>query len=184
VGRDLVEQVQRGDHGAFEVLAKAAADRLFAIAMLILRDVTLAEDALQEALLRAWHEAPRLRDPDRWDAWLRRLLVNACADEGRRRRRLAAEVRAIRAEPVTDDDSAAFADRDQLDRGFRRLTPDQRAAIVLRFYIGLSVPEVAEVLGVPVGTAKSRLHYATESLRAALEADSRTVAPLTDGRVA
>ena len=184
MARDLVERVQKGDHEAFEVLAKAAADRLFAIAMLILRDVTLAEDAVQETLFRAWREAPRLRDPDRWDAWLRRLVVNACADEGRRRRRRSAEVRAIRSEPVADDDSASLADRDQLDRGFRRLTPDQRAATVLRFYMGLSVPEVAEALGVPVGTAKSRLHYAIESLRSALEADARSITPMTDGRVA
>jgi RNA polymerase sigma-70 factor, ECF subfamily len=184
VGRDLVERVQQGDHQAFEALARVAADRLFAIALLILRDVTLAEDALQEALLRAWREAPRLRDPDRWDAWLRRLIVNACADEGRRRRRRAPEVQAIAWEPAARDDIALLADRDELDRGFRRLTPDQRAAVALRFYVGLSVPEVAEALGVPIGTAKSRLHYAIGSLRAGLEAEARMVAPIADGRIA
>jgi RNA polymerase sigma-70 factor (ECF subfamily) len=184
VGRELVEQVQQGDHEAFEALARMAADRLFAIAMLILRDVTLAEDALQEALLRAWREAPRLRDPDRWDAWLRRLVVNACADEGRRRKRRAPEVQAIRWEPIAQDDIAWLADRDQLDRGFLLLTPDQRAAIVLRYFLGLSVPEVADALGVPIGTAKSRLHYAIGSLRAGLEAQARTVAPLSGGRIA
>jgi RNA polymerase sigma-70 factor (ECF subfamily) len=154
------------------------------VAVLIVRDVSVAEDAVQEALSHAWREAPRLRDPERWDAWLRRLLVNACADEGRRRRRHAAEIAIVRLEPATEDATASLADRDQLERGFRRLGPEQRAAIVLRYYVGLSVPEVADALGVPLGTAKSRLHYATESLRAALEAESRAVGPMADGRVA
>ncbi len=151
--RDLVEAARRGDLEAFEVLASAAGDRLYTIARLILRDTHQAEDAVQEALLRAWREVPRLRDPERWDGWLYRLIVNACADEGRRRRRLAAEVRMIRSEPTTADSSAMLADRDQLERGFRRLKPSQRAAVVLRYYLGLSVPEVADALGVPTGTA-------------------------------
>lgn len=180
--RDLVEAARRGDLEAFEVLASAAGDRLYTIARLILRDTHQAEDAVQEALLRAWRELPRLRDPERWDGWLYRLIVNACADEGRRRRRLSAEVRMIRSEPTTSDSSALLADRDQLERGFRRLKPSQRAAVVLRFYLGLSVPEVADALGVPIGTAKSRIYYATEALRAALEADAD--AAVADGRTA
>jgi RNA polymerase sigma-70 factor (ECF subfamily) len=184
VQRDLVEAARRGEHEAFEVLATAAADRLYGIARLILRDAHRAEDAVQEALESAWRELPRLRDPDRWDAWLRRLTVNACADEGRRRRRWSAEVRMIRTEPTEPDASGSLADRDQLERGFRRLKPDQRAAIVLRYYVGLSVPEVADALGVPEGTAKSRLHYATEALRAALEADARVGAATPNGRTA
>ena len=170
--RDLVEAARRGDHEAFEVLAIAAADRLYAIARLVLRDTHQAEDAVQDALTRAWRQLPRLRDPERWDAWLYRLIVNACADEGRRRRRWSAEVRMIRSEPITLDSAASLADRDQIERGFRRLKPSQRAAVVLRFYLGLSVPEVAEALGVPIGTAKSRIYYATEAMRAALEADA------------
>ena len=170
--RDLVEAARRGDHEAFEVLAIAAADRLYAIARLVLRDTHQAEDAVQDALTRAWRQLPRLRDPERWDAWLYRLIVNACADEGRRRRRWSAEVRMIRSEPTTLDSAASLADRDQIERGFRRLKPSQRAAVVLRFYLGLSVPEVAEALGVPIGTAKSRIYYATEAMRAALEADA------------
>ena len=179
--RDLVEAARRGDLEAFEVLASAAGDRLYTIARLILRDTHQAEDAVQEALLRAWRELPRLRDPERWDGWLYRLIVNACADEGRRRRRLSAEVRMIRSEPTTSDSSASLADRDQLERGFRRLKPSQRAAVVLRYYLGLSVPEVADALGVPVGTAKSRIHYAVEALRAALEADERPAIAMTGG---
>lgn len=172
--RDLVEAAQRGDHEAFEALASAAGDRLHAIAGIVLRDAHLAEDAVQEALVHAWRNLPSLRDPERWDAWLHRLIVNACADQGRRRRRRAAEVRMVRVEPAIPDQARTIADHDQLDRGLRRLKPDQRAAVALHFYVGLTVPEVADALGVPLGTAKSRIHYAVEALRAALEADERT----------
>ena len=174
--RDLVEAARRGDHEAFEVLAAAAGDRLFAIARLILRDRDGAQDAVQEALVHAWRELPRLRDPDRFGAWLHRLVVNACADQGRHQRRWSAEIRMIRAEPATDDGARSLADRDELERGFRRLKPEQRAVVVLHHYLGLPLPEVAETLGIPVGTAKSRLHYAMEALRAALEADARLLA--------
>ena len=182
--RGLVEAAQRGDHDAFEALAIGAADRLFVIARLILRDAHLAEDAVQEALVHAWRDLPRLRDPERFDAWLRRLLVNACADQGRHRRRWSAEIQIVRAEPATNDATGSMADRDQLERGFRRLKPDQRAAVVLHFYLGLTLAEVADTLGIPEGTAKSRLHYATETLRAALDADARTPAAATNGRPA
>ena len=180
----MVEAAQRGDHDAFEALAIGAADRLFAIARLILRDISAAEDAVQEALVHAWRDLPRLRDPDRFDAWLRRLLVNACADQGRRRRRWSAEIQIVRVEPTADDAIGTLADRDQLERGFRRLKPEQRAAVVMHFYLGLTTAEIAETLGVPLGTAKSRLHYATETLRAALEADARSAVAATNGRSA
>ena len=182
--RGLVEAAQRGDHDAFEALAIGAADRLFVIARLILRDAHLAEDAVQEALVHAWRDLPRLRDPERFDAWLRRLLVNACADQGRHRRRWSAEIQIVRVEPATNDATGSMADRDQLERGFRRLKPEQRAAVVLHFYLGLTLAEVADTLGIPEGTAKSRLHYATETLRAALDADARTPAAATNGRPA
>lgn len=182
--RSLVEAAQRGDHGAFEALAIGAADRLFAIARLILRDTHMAEDAVQEALVHAWRELPRLRDPERFDAWLRRLLVNACADQGRLRRRWSAEIQIVRVEPTADDGIGSMADRDQLERGFRRLKPEQRAVVVLHFYLGLTGPEIADTLGIPEGTAKSRLHYATEALRAALEADARGPVAATNGRPA
>ena len=173
VDRAIVEAAQRGDHEAFEALAIGAGDRLFAVARLILRDVHAAEDAVQEALVHAWRDLPRLRDPVRFDAWLHRLLVNACADQGRHRRRWSAEIQIVRAEPATDDEIGSMVDRDQLERGFRRLKPEQRAVVVLHFYLGLTAPEIAETLGIPAGTAKSRLHYATETLRSALEADAR-----------
>ena len=181
--RDVVEAARDGDHEAFEALATAAGDRLYAIAYLILRDRQDAEDAVQEALVHAWRELPRLRDPDRFDAWMHRLLVNACADEGRHQRRWSAEVRMIHSEPTTQDGTSTVADRDQLERGFRRLKPEQRAVVVLHFYVGLSVPQVADTLGVAAGTVKSRLHYATTILRGALEADARATV-VSDGQTA
>jgi RNA polymerase sigma factor (sigma-70 family) len=179
--RDLVEAARSGDHEAFEVLASAAVDRLYGIARLVLGDAHQAEDAVQDALVRAWQGLPELRDPERWEAWLRRLIVNACADQGRRRVRQSAEVRMARFDPAASDDVRSVDDHDQLDRGFRRLKPDQRAAVVLHYYLGLSVPEVAESLGVPVGTAKSKIHYAVDAMRAALEADERAPIATTGG---
>jgi RNA polymerase sigma-70 factor, ECF subfamily len=181
--RDVVEAAQRGDHEAFEVLANDAADRLFAVAYLVLRDRQRAEDAVQEALVHAWRELPGLREPERFQAWLHRLLINACADAGRQQRRWSSEVRMIRSEPTSGDAAASLADRDQLERGFRRLKPDHRTVVVLQFYLGLTVPEIAETLGIPSGTVKSRLHYATTALRAALDADARTPAA-TNGKTA
>src|SRR6478735_6799974 len=179
--RDLVEAARRGDHEAFETLAAAAATRLLTAARLVLRDPHQAEDAVQDALLRAWQSLPLLRDAERWDAWLYRLLVRACADQGRRRRRHGAEVRLIGFEPAAGDHAGQIGDHDQLDRGFQRLKPDQRAALVLHFYLGLTVPEVADALGVPVGTAKSKIHYGVEALRAALEADERATVASSGG---
>jgi RNA polymerase sigma-70 factor (ECF subfamily) len=171
--RDLVEAARRGDHEAFEVLATAAADRLYAVARLILRSTDLAEDAVQEALVAAWRRLPSLRDPDRFDAWLHRLLVNACADQGRQLRRWSKQVSPLQLETSADDDTGSVADREQLERGFRRLKPEQRAVVVLHYYSGFSAAEIARIVGIPEGTARSRLHYATEALRAALEADAR-----------
>jgi RNA polymerase sigma-70 factor (ECF subfamily) len=130
---------------------------------------------VQEALVRAWRQLPSLRDPDRFDAWLHRLLVNACADQGRQLRRWSLQVRPLLLEPSIGDDTGSVADRDQLERGFDRLKPDQRAVIVLHYYSGLSTAEIAKVLGIPEGTARSRLHYSTKAMRAALEADARRV---------
>ena len=137
--RDLVEAARNGDHEAFEALAAAATDRLYAFAQLVLHDADQAEDAVQDALVRAWQGLPLLRDPERWDPWLHRLIVNACADQGRHRIRHSAEVRMMRFEPVSVDQESVVDDHDQLDRGFRRLKPQQRAAVVLHLYLGLSV---------------------------------------------
>jgi len=171
----LVEQARAGNEEAFASLARAAGDRLLAIAYRILRDLGLAEDAVQQTLVSAWHELPSLREADRFDAWLHRLLVNACYREARRGRRWAANVRVLPDDgPVARDDLASVVARDQLDRGFRRLPAEQRAVFVFHHYLGLSLPEIADQLGVPLGTVKSRMHYATNTLRAALEADLRS----------
>lgn len=183
--RALVEQAQRGDREAFGVLAGGAVDRLYAIARLILRDTELAEDATQDALVRAWRDLPTLRDAERFDAWLYRLVVRACADIGRHRRRWRAELAVLRTEPAEPDRASELADRDQLERGLRRLNDAQRTILTLHFYVGLSPSEAADALQIPAGTAKSRLHYAIEALRAALAADERSsVGALREGRTA
>ncbi len=172
--RKLVEQAQRGDHDAFAALASAAIARLDAVARLILRNPDLARDAVQEALVRAWRDLPGLRDPDRFEAWLHRLLVHACLDQARaeRRHRFEVELRPVD-DPVIPDTESALALRDELEQGFKRLEPEQRAVIVLHYYLGLPLPEAASTLGLPVGTVKSRLFRALQALRAALEAEAR-----------
>ena len=172
---ELVDRARHGDREAFGVLAGGAVDRLYATARHILRDAELAEDATQEALVRAWRDLPALRDAERFDAWLYRLLVNACHDVGRRRRRWRAEITVVSTEPSELDRATELADRDELERGLRRLTDAQRSVLVLSFYRGLSPGEVADALDIPVGTVKSRMHYAIDALRAALAADERSV---------
>ena len=184
VQRELVELARSGDREAFSALAASVVDRLYATAVLILRDHSMADDATQETIVRAWRDLPSLRDPDRFDAWLRRLLVNACHDEGRRHRQRRPEITLLPIhEPAVGDSSAAVADTDALERAFRRLTADHRTAVVLHHYIGLSLPEVADATGIPLGTVKSRVHHATQALRAALEADARST-DMTKGGVA
>ena len=180
--RDLVERAMAGDHDAFSELARTSIGRLYVIARLILRDEAKAEDATQDALLAAWVHIRGLRDPDRFDPWLRRLLVNACYREaGTARRRVAVEVQVGTLEFPEPDSSLGLADRDQIERGFRRLDLDQRAVLVLHYYLGLHLDEVAEALGVPPGTVRSRLHRATVAMRAALDADARPRL-MTEGR--
>ena len=175
--RDLVEQAQRGDRDAFSVLARTRGDRLMAIAQRILRDVGRAEDAVQQTLVIAWRELPSLRDPDRFDAWLQRLLVNASYAEARRWKTWNANVRVLPVNgPAGADETLSLDHRDRIERGLRRLPPDQRAILVFTHYLGLTPTEIAERLGIADGTARSRLHYAHRAMRAALEADERPVA--------
>jgi RNA polymerase sigma-70 factor, ECF subfamily len=185
VQAELVERARRGDREAFNVLAAGAVDRLYAIARMVLRDTELAEDATQEALVRAWRDLPTLRDVERFDAWLYRLIVRASADIGRHRRKWRTEVTMLPKEPSQPDGTSAVADRDQLERGLRRLTVPQQTILVLSFYVGLTPSEAADALEIPVGTAKSRLHYAIEALRAAITAQERTsVDTAREGRMA
>lgn len=186
MGRELVERARRGDHDAFAELAGAAIRRLDATAWLMLRDTERATDAVQNALLRAWRDLPSLRDPDRFDAWLHRLLVHACLDEMRRarRHRLDIEITDTTDLPSVADEVSRIADRDQLERAFRRLEPDEQAVIVLHHYLDLPLPEVATTLGIPLGTAKSRLYRGLKGMRAALDADARPGTRIREGRPA
>jgi RNA polymerase sigma-70 factor (ECF subfamily) len=184
--RDLVERARKGDHDAFAELAGAAISRLDATAWLMLRDADRATDAVQNALVRAWRDLPTLRDPDRFDAWLRRLLVNACIDEIRRarRRQLDVDITDLSYPPTIADPVSAIADRDQLERAFSRLEPEERAVIVLHHYLDLPLTEVAATLGIPLGTTKSRLYRGLKEMRAALDADARPGPDIREGRPA
>ena len=172
--RQLVERAIQGDEDAYAGLMAIAGDRLLAIAYRILRDLHRAEDAVQVALVNAWRDLPALRDADRFEAWLTRILVRACYVEADRGRRWNANMRVLPIDlPGSSDETSTVADRDRLDRGFRRLPTDQRAIVVLHHYLGWSQPEIARALEIPIGTVKSRLFYATRARRAAIEADDR-----------
>ena len=174
---DLVIRAQRGDREAFGLLASQIADRFLAVARRILRDIDLAEDATQQALLDAWRDLPRLRDPGRFEAWSYRLLVHACYAEGRKDRRWAPNLRLLpENEPTAREELSSVVDRDQLERGFRRLTIEHRAVVVLYHDLDKPLDEIARILDIPVGTAHSRLHHAMRGMRAALEADLRPTA--------
>src|SRR6476659_1013332 len=183
VDGDLIEAARNGDRASYVDRSRARQDRLFATAQRILRDIDRAEDALQDALVIAWRDLRGLRDPDRFDAWLQRLLINVCIAQATRERRRAANLRVLPVDgPAGPDDLLSVADRDLLERGFRRLPPAQRAILVLHHYLGYPPSEIAETLGIPAGTARSRLHHAHRAMRAALEADARTA--VKEGRTA
>jgi RNA polymerase sigma-70 factor (ECF subfamily) len=172
----LVVRVQNGDQRAFEALVLADQPRLYRLAYGVLRDLRLAEDATQQALLHIWRDAPRLRDPARYQAWSYRLLVRVCYAEARQRsRRQPAFAVATRDEPRAADVYLAVADRDQLERGFQRLSMDHRVILALRFLLGMTPEEVAETLDLPRSTVYSRVQAALKAMRAALEADERSV---------
>jgi RNA polymerase sigma-70 factor, ECF subfamily len=163
---ELVERAQRGDRDAFASIAAASVDRSYALAYRILRDPHRAQDAAQQALLGAWRDLPSLRDTERFDAWLHRLVVNACYVEARGERRWTARVRVLSTAPeMTPDFARSVAARDELEGAFRRLSPEHRAVVVLHHHLGYQLTEIAEALGIPAGTARSRLHHAVKQLR-------------------
>jgi RNA polymerase sigma-70 factor, ECF subfamily len=182
--RDLADRARQGDHDAFNALAAVSIGRLYSIACLILRDRDRAEDATQDALVYAWRDIRGLRDPASIDPWLNRLLVRACHRQTRReQRRAAVELRVVQEfEPSLGSPELSITQRDQLDRGFARLDLDQRAVLVLHHYVGLPLSEVAAILEIPDGTAKSRLNRGIAAMRAALEADDRDL--VAKGRTA
>ena len=172
--RRLVELAMRGDEEAFDTLVGHLGDSLHSVARRILRDTTLAQDATQQALLDMWRNLPRLRDPDHLEAWAYRLLVNACHAEARRERRHRGNLRLLpHDEPMVPDSASRIATQDQLDKAFRQLSVEHRTVVVLVHYRGMTPTEAADAMGTPVGTARSRLHYALMSLRAAIDAEAR-----------
>ncbi len=188
--RTLVERARQGDHDAFAELVRASVARLDAAARLILRDRELAADAVQEAFIRAWRNLPGLRDPDAFDGWLHRLLVRSCIDVLRRRRARPLEVELTPTDewqagqqPATGDPTANVVDRELIDDALRRLDPTWRAVVVLHFFLGMSLPEAASVLGIPLGTAKSRLHRSLGLMRLAI-ADEVASSSLAKGQLA
>jgi RNA polymerase sigma-70 factor, ECF subfamily len=162
-----------GDRDAFAALVSRATNQAYALACLMLRDSDRAQDATQDAFVRAWRDLPSLRDADRFDAWLRRLVVNACYDEARKVHRRAEVSLAFMPERSIVDSASATAETDRVERAFRRLPFDQRTVLVLQHYLDLSHVEIAETLGIPLGTVKSRLRYGVAALRAELDADDR-----------
>ena len=182
--RDLVVRASAGDHAAFSELAAAAIGGLYRVAHLILRDPDRANDAVQDALITAWRDVRALRDPDRFDAWLHRLTVRACYRVARKeRRRSVAELDLMEMHdaPSVEDDQRLLAVRDQLERAFLYLSTEERAVLVLHYFLDLSVAEAADITGVPLGTMKSRLSRATQALRSALDAQERSSALSTGG---
>jgi RNA polymerase sigma-70 factor (ECF subfamily) len=182
--RVLVEAARKGDHDAFAVLAEQALARLDAIARLILRDAELARDAVQEAMVKAWRDLPGLRDPDSWDAWLHRITVNSAIEATRRRRRRVVEIRLMPNDgPSAPDHAGRVADQQLLAEALASLEPEQRALVVLRYYVGVSVPEAAATLGIPLGTAKSRLHRSLTELRSIVTGSADVAQPYPSAKL-
>jgi RNA polymerase sigma factor (sigma-70 family) len=176
VDTDLVIRARSGDHGAFTEIVASIARRFHGVAFAILRDSSLADDAAQAAMVNVWRDLPRLRDIERFDAWSYRILLNACFGEGRRARWRGVE---LNQDPplgtTAGDELHTVLDRDQLERGFQQLSVDQRAVLVAHYFMDLPSDEAADVLDIPLGTYKSRLHRALEAMRAVLESEARPV---------
>jgi len=171
----LVGRAVQGDQAATESLMVTSHARLYRVAFGVLRDHHLAEDATQRALLTIWRDIRRLRDPAKYEGWSNRLLVRICYDESKHQRDTVSDPGSRAADALrTPDPYGAVLDRDQLERGFRRLSVEHRTVIVLRCLLDLPMEQVAEALGVAPGTVGSRLSRAIAALRAGLEADART----------
>ena len=179
--QDLVVRVQEGDQRAFEALATADYPRLFRVAHGVMGDRGLAEDVTQQALLDIWRKLRRLRDPDKYEGWSYRLLVRVCYAEAKRQPKWTSDDELSPAdEPRTVDAYGAVADRDQLERGLRRLSMDHRVVLALRFLLGMTPEEVAVTLDLPRSTVYSRVQAAVKAMRAALEADARSATLVAD----
>ena len=171
--RELVERARRGDQDAYDALVRGKVESVHRLALAILGREADAQDAAQEAFVLAWRKLPGLRDPARFDAWLDQIVRNACRMSLRQQR----GVREISVDSMvgyepsgsTPDRSAAVAAADAFDRAFARLSVDQRAILVEHHLQAMSVVQIAERLGIPVGTAKSRLNHARTLLARALE---------------
>jgi RNA polymerase sigma-70 factor (ECF subfamily) len=163
------------DDPVFAAWIEGELDHAYRLATVILGSAIEAEDAVSDAALAAWRSRGRLRDPTRFEPWFGRILVNGCRDRLRARRR-----RPVAALPPgevggpwlsrTRDVGDEVARRDSMTRAFEMLEPDERIVPVLRFWHDLTVDAIAERVGIPAGTVKSRLHHATARLRAALTA--------------
>jgi len=176
--REVVERAKQGDRDAFEHLAGAVAMRMYSTAMLVLRDGDLASDAVQDALIDLWRKLPTLRESDAFEAWLNKLVIRRCYAAARRTRRFQTHVTTVDVEPGARSEEWLVDTRDEIERAFRRLTPEQRAVLVVHHRLGLRDADAAAALGIPVGTMKSRLSRATAALRAGIEADSREMVSL------
>jgi RNA polymerase sigma-70 factor (ECF subfamily) len=167
-----------GDAGdRFLRLANGELDRAYRLAGMLLGDQHEAEDATQDALIRAWKSVGTLRDPAGFQPWFDRILVNICRDRLRRRRRIAFvpiepgpdELGVGSTEPARGDPFQAVLDRDQAVRAMAGLNPDERIVLTLHYWADLTLEAVAERLGWPVGTVKSRLHHGLNEIRRVLE---------------
>ena len=177
MGRGVVDAVL-ADNGqqartldAFEALSDRCLDDSYRLASVVLRDPTEAEDVVHDAVLLGWRKFDSLRDPARFDAWFGRIVLNLCRDRLRARRR--GRVREAQLGDVLElgrrDDFGMVADRDALTVAFPKLDPELQLVVALRFYRDLPLEAISELLGIPLGTVKSRLHTALKRLRAELE---------------
>jgi RNA polymerase sigma-70 factor, ECF subfamily len=181
VDHALVERARSGDRMAFAEIVVIVGDRLYGLAYRVVRDTQVAQDAVQQALLDAWRDLPALREPERFEGWITRLVLRACYEEVGRQRRFTARMRWLRVDERSGPDgSLSLADRDAIERALRALSIDHRAVVAMHFYLDLTLIDIADRLDIPVGTARSRLHYAIKSLRAALEAEERVATSRRD----